>query len=68
MVIETISRHACHGGVLGYYKHASTANHCEMRFAVYVPPQAAERRVPVLYYLAGLTCTEETFVTKACAL
>jgi S-formylglutathione hydrolase len=67
-MIETISRHACHGGVLGYYKHASTANDCEMRFAVYVPPQAAERRVPVLYYLAGLTCNEETFVTKAGAL
>ena len=63
-----ISRHGCHGGVLGYYKHASAANACEMRFAVYVPPQAAERRVPVLYYLAGLTCTEETFVTKAGAL
>ena len=36
-----------------------------MRFAVYVPPQARERRVPVLYYLAGLTCTEETFMIKA---
>ncbi len=66
--IETISRHCCHGGVLGYFKHASSTNDCEMRFAVYTPPQAGERRVPVLYYLAGLTCTEETFVTKACAL
>ena len=60
--IETISRHCCHGGVLGYFKHASVRNDCEMRFAVYTPPQASERRVPVLYYLAGLTCTEETFV------
>ncbi len=66
--IETISRHCCHGGTLGYFKHASAANDCDMRFAVYTPPQASERRVPVLYYLAGLTCTEETFVTKACAL
>ena len=39
-----------------------------MQFAVYSPPQAAAGRVPVLYYLAGLTCTEETFVTKAGAL
>jgi len=54
--------------VLGYYQHPSQTNHCDMRFAVYVPPQAARGPVPVLYYLAGLTCTEETFVTKAGAL
>jgi S-formylglutathione hydrolase len=68
MTLTTISRHACFGGVLGYYKHPSTANDCEMKFAVYAPPQAAARPVPVLYYLAGLTCTEETFVIKAGAL
>jgi S-formylglutathione hydrolase len=66
--METISQHACHGGVLGYYKHRSEATDCEMRFAVFAPPQIANRRVPVLYYLAGLTCNEETFVTKAGAL
>ena len=54
--------------MLGYYQHPSQTNHCDMRFAVYVPPQAARGPVPVLYYLAGLTCTEETFVTKAGAL
>jgi len=67
-LLATISRHACFGGVLGYYQHPSQTNHCDMRFAVYVPPQAARGPVPVLYYLAGLTCTEETFVTKAGAL
>jgi S-formylglutathione hydrolase len=68
MMIATLSQHACFGGVLGYYQHPSQANNADMRFAVYSPPQAAKGRVPVLYYLAGLTCTEETFVTKACAL
>lgn len=54
--------------MLGYYQHPSQANNCDMRFAVYAPPQAAAGPVPVIYYLAGLTCTEETFVTKAGAL
>ena len=68
MMIATLSQHACFGGVLGYFQHPSQANNADMRFAVYTPPQAASGRVPVLYYLAGLTCTEETFVTKAGAL
>jgi S-formylglutathione hydrolase len=67
-LIATISKHACHGGELAYYQHPSKANDCDMKFAVFTPPQAKAGRVPVLYYLAGLTCTEETFVTKACAL
>jgi S-formylglutathione hydrolase len=48
--VETISKHACHGGVLGYYKHRSDATDCEMRFAVFEPPQLAKSRAPVLYY------------------
>jgi S-formylglutathione hydrolase len=67
-LLATISKHACHGGELGYYQHPSKATGCDMRFAVYTPPQAAQGPVPVLYFLAGLTCNEETFVTKACAL
>lgn len=59
------SRHACCGGEIGFYAHASEATGTEMRFAVFVPPQAAQRPCPALYYLAGLTCTEETFPTKA---
>ncbi len=49
----------------GYYAHASKEIGLEMRFAVYQPPQAASAKLPVLYYLAGLTCTEDTFVIKA---
>jgi S-formylglutathione hydrolase len=67
-LLATLSQHAAHGGVLGYYQHRSQANNCDMRFAVYTPPQAAAGPVPVVYFLAGLTCTEETFVTKAGAL
>ncbi len=65
---ETLSRHGAFGGVAGYYRHASAENACDMRFAVYLPPQAERRRVPMLWYLAGLTCTEETFMIKAGAL
>lgn len=59
------SEHRCYGGTLGYYSHAATATGTEMRFGVYVPPHAKGARLPVLYYLAGLTCTEETFLIKA---
>jgi S-formylglutathione hydrolase len=62
---ETVSKHRCFGGTVGFYKHASTVNNCTMKFAVYTPPQAERGKVPVLYYLAGLTCTEETFQIKA---
>jgi S-formylglutathione hydrolase len=67
-MIASLSKHACHGGELAYYQHPSVANDCDMKFAVFTPPQAAQGPVPVLFYLAGLTCTEETFVTKAGAL
>ena len=59
------SEHRCYGGTLGYYTHPSTSTSTEMRFGVYVPPHAKGARLPVLYYLAGLTCTEETFLIKA---
>ena len=62
--IETHSEHASFGGTTGFYSHHSEACDGGMRFAVYTPPQAAEGPVPVLYYLAGLTCTEETFMIK----
>ncbi len=59
------SAQACFGGTMGFYSHASRATGTEMRFGVYVPPHAAGAKLPVLYYLAGLTCTEETFAIKA---
>jgi S-formylglutathione hydrolase len=63
--LKTLSESACFGGVQGFYSHESRECDCEMRFAVYRPPQAATRPVPVLFYLAGLTCTEETFLIRA---
>jgi S-formylglutathione hydrolase len=66
--VETRSEHACFGGRIGFYTHRSEATASDMRFAVYLPPQAARGKVPALYYLAGLTCTEETFMIKAGAL
>ena len=63
--VETLSEHACFGGLQGYYRHASSECRAPMRFSVYQPPQAKGGPVPVLYYLAGLTCTEETFAIKA---
>lgn len=65
MSITTRSTHACFGGTQGFYSHQSSSTDTEMRFAVFVPPQAKVRAVPALYFLAGLTCTEETFVIKA---
>lgn len=63
--LRIVSEHVCFGGVQGFYAHESSECFTEMRFSVYRPPQANERPVPVLYYLAGLTCTEETFMIKA---
>jgi S-formylglutathione hydrolase len=64
-ILETISEQRSFGGVQGFYKHVSSANDGPMKFAIYKPPQAERGAVPVLYYLAGLTCTEETFAIKA---
>lgn len=65
MSFETLSEQRCYGGVQGFYSHVSTRTSTSMRFAVYRPPQADKGPVPVLYYLAGLTCTEETATIKA---
>jgi len=63
--LETLAEHRCFGGVQGYYRHESRECGSPMRFSVYRPPAAESGSVPVLYYLAGLTCTEETFAIKA---
>jgi S-formylglutathione hydrolase len=69
MVEVTVrSEQRCHGGAIGFYSHASSSTGTEMKFSVYVPDHAEGARLPVLYYLAGLTCTEETFMIKAGAL
>ncbi len=63
--LETLSEHACFGGIQGFYRHRSRECASAMRFSVYRPPNPAGVKLPLLYYLAGLTCTEETFMVKA---
>ena len=60
-----ISKNKCFGGTVNFYQHQSQTCNGEMRFAIYQPPQAKLERVPVLYFLSGLTCTEENFMVKA---
>lgn len=67
-MMTTRSEQSCFGGTIGFYSHPSTETGTEMKFSVYVPPGASARPRPVLYFLAGLTCTEETFMIKAGAL
>ncbi|WP_341905222.1 S-formylglutathione hydrolase [Polaromonas sp. YR568] len=62
---ELLSEHACFGGVQRFYRHASSEIGLPMRYSVFLPPQAAHGPVPAVMYLAGLTCTEETFMIKA---
>ncbi|GAA4219747.1 S-formylglutathione hydrolase [Sagittula marina] len=63
--METISENRSFGGVQGVYRHASNTCGCDMTFAVYMPPQAEDGPVPVLWYLSGLTCTHENAMAKA---
>jgi S-formylglutathione hydrolase len=63
--ITTLETHASFGGVQGFYEHASQQIGLPMRFGVYLPPQAEQGPVPVLWCLAGLTCNEQTFAIKA---
>jgi S-formylglutathione hydrolase len=63
--ISLVSKNACFGGEQRIYKHDSVETRGPMKFGAFVPPQAAKGKVPVLYYLAGLTCNEETFAIKA---
>ena len=65
MTLETISQARCFGGTQFTYRHASAQTGTPMRFAAFVPPQAAAGPVPVLWFLSGLTCTEENFTAKA---
>jgi S-formylglutathione hydrolase len=62
---ELIDSHRCFGGEQRRYRHRAESLSCDMVFSVFLPPQAADGPVPVLYYLSGLTCTDENFVAKA---
>ena len=63
--MQKIEYHASFGGTQEVWQHASSTLGCDMKFAVYLPPQAADGPCPVLYWLSGLTCTEQNFITKA---
>ena len=65
MPLTIASEHRCFDGTQRFYVHESQECRTEMRFSVFLPPQWQSREVPVLYFLAGLTCTEETFMVKA---
>ncbi len=65
MALEQISAAKCFGGTQFVYRHASAETRCDMRFSVFVPPAAERRPVPVVWFLSGLTCTEENFTVKA---
>jgi len=63
--MELLSENTCFAGKQQRYQHQSVVNDCFMTFSIYLPPQAETQQVPVLYWLSGLTCTDENFVTKA---
>ena len=63
--MQRIESHACFGGTQEVWSHRSSALDCEMRFGIYLPPQLQRGNCPVLYWLSGLTCSEQNFITKA---
>jgi S-formylglutathione hydrolase len=63
--LKLLSEHACFGGAQQFFEHQSAETRGPMKFAAFVPPQARLGRVPVLYFLSGLTCTEENFPVKS---
>lgn len=65
MKIELKNKYKMFGGSQEFYQHDSKVNNAPMTFAVYLPPQIKDKKLPVLYWLSGLTCTEENFVIKA---
>lgn len=63
--MKQVEHYACFGGWQNVYQHHSDTLGCEMKFGVYLPPKAKTEKLPVLYWLSGLTCTEQNFITKA---
>ena len=64
MIIDTVSTNLSFGGVQGVYRHASTATGTEMIFSVFVPPHAEGAKLPVVWFLSGLTCTHANVTDK----
>lgn len=65
MGIETVQESRCFGGIQGTYRHQSAETGCAMQFSVFTPPHDTGAKLPAVYYLSGLTCTEENFTVKA---
>lgn len=65
MNLEQVASNRCFGGEQLQYTHDSTSLQCQMRFSIFLPSKAKREKVPVLYWLSGLTCTDENFVQKA---
>ena len=65
MTLEILSTATTFGGTVQYCRHQATTTKCPMRFSVFTPPQAAHGKVPLLWWLSGLTCTEDNFTVKA---
>jgi len=63
--MQRIEHHTCFDGRQEVWQHDSSTLNCTMKFAVYLPPQVEHGKCPVLYWLSGLTCTEQNFITKA---
>jgi S-formylglutathione hydrolase len=63
--LELLAEHACYGGIQRFYRHASVETRGPMKFSAFLPPQARDGARPVVYFLSGLTCTEETFPIKS---
>ncbi|KAH0518476.1 S-formylglutathione hydrolase [Microtus ochrogaster] len=65
MALSQISSNRCFGGLQKVFEHDSVELKCKMRLAVYLPPRAESAKCPALYWLSGLTCTEQNFITKS---
>ena len=65
MSLQEIGKTACFDGEQLRFRHSSSTLDCDMQFSVYLPPQASRAKVPAIYFLSGLTCTDENFMTKA---
>jgi S-formylglutathione hydrolase len=63
--MKCVAQYKSFGGIQSVYSHQSSETHCTMRFGLYLPPAAEKNPVPVLFWLSGLTCTEENFIVKA---
>ena len=63
--MKRLEHRACFGGFQDVYQHESKTLGCKMNFAIYFPKEAESKKLPVLYWLSGLTCNEQNFITKA---